>query len=80
MKANNNLPLLTSVRQASKLAHKMDADIGIKRIEYILENGQRVGVVSNAVIYATRRYSLALFDTQAYLLDKYNLVLHSITL
>jgi hypothetical protein len=80
MKATNNLPLLTSVKQASRLAHKMDTDIGIKRIEYILHRGERIGVVSDAVIYATRRYSLALFDTQAYLLDKYNLVLHSITL
>lgn len=77
----STLPIVKSARaEIAVRPHDMDHGVGMKRIDYVLERGERIGVIDNAVVYATKRYSLALFDDGAFLYDKYNLVLHSITL
>jgi hypothetical protein len=60
--------------------HLMDSEIGIRRIEYIIERGMRLGLIDDTIVFATRRYSLALLDECAYILDKYNRVLHKVML
>ena len=76
-----SIPIAKQARaQIDILPHDMDYGVGIKRIDYVLERGRRLGFIENAVVYATKRYSLALYDDNALLYDKYTLVLHNITL
>lgn len=60
--------------------HIMDYEVGVRRMEYIIENGIRKGIVGDALIFSTRRYTLALLDDFSYIYDKYNLVLHRVNI
>ena len=60
--------------------HLMDYEVGVRRMEYIIENGIRRGMVGDAMLFSTRRYTLALLDDFSYIYDKYNLVLHRVNI
>ncbi len=60
--------------------HLMDYEVGVRRMEYIIENGIRRGMVGDALLFSTRRYTLALLDDFSYIYDKYNLVLHRVNI